>query len=284
MAIASMPWYDLPEVRKYTDDLWQAVARQLRADGVNYVPDVLERDLHHSEQWIHPSLMFTQACGYDIALDAGRFLKAIAAPCFLMPGCSAHYYSSYVVVREDLHAHELADLRGLRAVINNVSSHSGTNSFRAMIAPLSREGRFFGAVAESGAHVTSIEMLHSGHADVACIDCVTWGLLKLHRPAFLEGLAVLAQTPLAPAPPYVTSVRYGRVFSRKLQNALVRVMSNPDTTHTRAGLGIGGVALLDNTVYHRILDFEAVAAEHGYFELPAPETSVLNRLRMRAST
>ena len=279
-----MPWYDLPEVRQYTDDLWQSVARQLRADAVNYVPDVLERDLHHSEQWMHPSLMFTQACGYDIALDAGRFLKAIAAPCFLMPGCSAHYYSSFVVVRDGFKAHELADLRGARAVINNVSSHSGTNSLRAMIAPLSRHGRFFGNVAESGAHLISIKMLHSGTADVACIDCVTWGLLKLHRPAFLDGLRVLAQTPLAPAPPYVTSVRYGRVFSRKLQNAVVRVMANPDTAQTRANLGIGGVALLDNGVYQRILDFEAVAAEHGYFEMPAPESSVLNRLRMRAST
>lgn len=283
MAIASMPWYDLPEIRRFTDSFWRAISDQLRADGVNYVPDSLERDLHHEDQWIHPSLMFTQACGYDIALDAGRFLKAIAAPCFLFAGCSAHYYSSYVVVRYDSPARELPDLRGTRAVINNVSSHSGTNSLRAMIAPLCRDGRFFGEVTESGAHVSSIERLQGGESDVACIDCVTWGLLNLHRPGFTDGLRIIANTPAAPAPPYVTSNRYGRVFSRKLQNALVRVMNNPDTAETRKALGLGSVALLDNSVYQRILDFENVAAEHQYFELPAPESSVLNRLRMRAS-
>lgn len=283
MAIASLPWYDLPETRAYTDAFWCAVADQLRSDGVNFVPDTLDRDLHHSEQWIHPSLMFTQACGYDLALDHGRFLRAIAAPCFLWPGCSAHYYSSFIVVRQSEPADSLSGLRGRRAVINNATSHSGTNSFRAMIAPLSRDGEFFGDVKESGAHLTSIELLHKREADVACIDCVTWGLLGRYRPDVLDGLRVLSRTPLAPAPPYVTSVRYGRVFTRRLQNALVRVMNNPETAALRTVLGIGSVALIDNSVYRRILDFETVAAEHGYFELPAPESSVLNKLRMRAA-
>jgi ABC-type phosphate/phosphonate transport system substrate-binding protein len=281
MAIASMPWYDLPETREFTDGFWRAVAGQLRASGVNLVPDSLERDLHHSEQWLHPSLMFTQACGYDVALDSGRFLRAVAAPCFLWPGCNAHYYSSFVVVRDE-GIKGLPDLRGLRAVINNESSHSGANSFRAMIAPLSRDGRFFGEVKVSGAHVSSLEMIHRGEVDVACIDCVTWGLLARFRPAILQGLHVISQTPPAPAPPYVISMRYGRVFARKIQNALVNVMNNPDTAELRNQLGLGGVALLDNSVYQRILDFEKVATEHDYFELPVPETSALSRLRIRA--
>ncbi len=283
MAIASLPWYDLPETRVYTDAFWHAVADQLRRGGVNMVPDTLERDLHHEEQWAHPSLMFTQACGYDVALDHGRFLRAIAAPCFLWPGCTAHYYSSYIVVRAHESVHSLDELRGMRAVINSVSSHSGTNSLRAMIAPLSRDGRFFSEVVESGAHVASLELLHNRRADVACIDCVTWGLLHQYRPEVLVGLRVLTATPLAPAPPYVTSMRYGRVFSRKLQNALVRVMNDPETASLRTVLGIGSVALIDNTLYQRILDFEAVAVEHAYFELPAPGSSVLNKLQARAS-
>jgi ABC-type phosphate/phosphonate transport system substrate-binding protein len=282
MAIASMPWYDLPETREFTDAFWRAVADQLRAGGVNLVPDSLERDLHHAEQWRHPSLMFTQACGYDVALDNGRFLRAVAAPCFLWPGCDAHYYRSFVVVREADRAAELPDMRGRRAVINNESSHSGANAFRAMMAPLSREGRFFSEVKVSGAHATSIEMLHKNEVDVACIDCVTWGLLGRFRPQVLQGLSVISQTPLAPAPPYVISMRYGRVFARKIQNALVKVMSNPDTAEVRSQLGIGAVALLDNSAYQRILDFEKVASEHDYFELPMPEGSALNRLRMRA--
>jgi len=283
MAIVSLPWYDLPETRDATDALWRAIAQHLRRAGVNFVPDTLERDLHHHEQWLHPSLMFTQACGYDVAVDHARFLRVVAAPCFVLTGCDAHHYSSFIVARDDEPAETLRDLRGKRAVVNNASSHSGTNAFRALVAPLSRDGRFFGEIVLSGSHAASATLLQAGDADVACIDCVTWGLLKLHRPEALDGLRVLAQTPYAPAPPYVTSMRYGKVFARKLQGALVNAINDPDLGDARRQLGLGGVAMLDNSAYQRVLDFENVAAEHGYLELPAPETSALTKLRMRAS-
>jgi ABC-type phosphate/phosphonate transport system substrate-binding protein len=283
MAIVSLPWYDLPETRDATDALWRSIAEQLRRTGMNVVPDTLERELHHHEQWLHPSLMFTQACGYDVAVDHARFLRVVAAPCFVLPGCEGHDYSSYVVVRGDDPAKALADLRGRKAVVNNASSHSGTNAFRAVIAPMAEDGRFFGEITLSGSHVASADLLQHKVADVACIDCVTWGLLMMHRPSALEGLRVLAHTPPAPAPPYVTSMRYGKVFARKLQRALANAVNDPELTEARKQLGLGGVTPLDNTAYQRILDLEELAARNHYFELPAPETSALHKLRMRAS-
>ncbi len=283
MAIASLPWYDLPETRPFTDAFWLAVRNELCNVGVDGVPDSLDREHAHTEQWLHPHLMFTQACGYDVATDHSKFLRVMAAPCFLWEGCSAHYYTSWVVVRVDDPAQNLRDLRGYRAAINNVNSHSGTNAFRAMIAPFSRDGRFFAEIRESGAHVDSLGMLARGEADVACVDCVTFGLLERYRPQAVAHVRKIAQTPPAPAPPYVTSMRYGRVFSRKLQHALVRLFNDPATEELRKALGLGSVALLDNSHYQRILDFEQVAIEHGYFELPAPQTSTLNKLRMRAA-
>jgi ABC-type phosphate/phosphonate transport system substrate-binding protein len=284
MAIVSLPWYDLPEIREATDALWQAIADELRQVGVHMVPDALERDLHHHEQWIHPSLMFTQACGYDVAVDHARFLRVVAAPCFDLPGCDGHEYRSFVVVRASDGVKALAGLRGRTVVINNASSHSGTNALRALVAPLSEGGRFFGRIEHSGGHALSIAMLTSGMADVACVDCVTWGLLARHRPGALEGLRVLTETASAPAPPYVTSVRYGRVFARKLQRALVRAVNHPDLGDVRHDLGLQGVMPLDNTEYQRVLDFEQAAVSHGYLELPAPNASALTRLQSRAAT
>jgi ABC-type phosphate/phosphonate transport system substrate-binding protein len=284
MAIVSLPWYDLPETREATDALWQAIAAELRHGGVNFVPDALERDLHHHDQWIHPSLMFTQACGYDVAVDHARFLRVVAAPCFELPGCDGHDYRSYIVVREGDKAGGVAELRGRTAVINNATSHSGTNAFRAMIAPMSRGGRFFGQVIHSGGHALSLAMLGSRMADVACIDCVTWGLLAMHRPEAIRGLRVLAETEPAPAPPYVTSVRYGRVFARKLQRALMRAINRPELGDVRKELGLQGVDIVDNAEYERVTRFEESAVAHGYLEMPAPEASALTRLRMRAST
>lgn len=282
MAIASLPWYDLPEIRDATDQLWRAVSAACREVGIEFAPDDLERELDYREQWGHPNLMFTQCCGYDVAVDAGKSLRAIAAPRFAFPGCTEHFHSSFIVVRDDDAAWGVADLRGRRVALNNVSSHSGANALRAVIAPFSRDGRFFGEVRLSGAHVISLEMLHARQVDVACVDCVTWGLLEKHRPSALRAVRKIAQTPLAPVPPYVTSMRYGKVFSRKLQGALERVMADPRHHATREALGIAGVAAVDNTLYDRILAFEAVAIEHEYYELPAPVGSRLSGRRPRA--
>jgi ABC-type phosphate/phosphonate transport system substrate-binding protein len=283
MAIVSLPWYDLPEIRHATDAFWQAVSSELRKQGIQFAPEVLERDLTPREQWVHPSMMFTQACGYDVAVDHAVHLRVVAAPCYLLPGCDAHMYSSFVLVRDDAPCTDIAELRGLRAAINNNTSHSGTNALRALIAPISRDGRFFKSVQESGGHVNSLGLLRDGDVDVICVDAVTFGLLQHYRPAAVAGTRVLGQTPFAPAPPFVTSMRYGKVFTRKLQNALVRTLSNPDLSEMRRDLHLGGVALVDNAAYQRVLDFESVALEHGYFELPAPQQSQLTALRMRAA-
>jgi ABC-type phosphate/phosphonate transport system substrate-binding protein len=279
MAIASLPWYDLPEIRDATDQLWRAVCAACRDAGIEFAPDNLERELDYREQWGHPNLMFTQCCGYDVAVDAGRSLRAVAAPRFAFPGCTDHFHSSYIVVRDDDPAWGVADLRGRRAALNNVSSHSGANALRAVIAPFSRGGRFFGEVRLSGAHVASLQMLHNNQVDVACVDCVTWGLLEMHRPAAIRGVRKIAQTPLAPVPPYVTSMRYGRVFARKLCGALQRALADPAHSAVCRALGIAGVTPVDNTLYDRILAFEAVAMEHEYYELPAPAGSRLSGRR-----
>ncbi|MBX3473485.1 MAG: PhnD/SsuA/transferrin family substrate-binding protein [Planctomycetes bacterium] len=279
MAIASLPWYDLPEIRDATDQLWRAVSAACREVGIEFAPDNLERELDYREQWGHPNLMFTQCCGYDVAVDAGRALRAIAAPCFDFEGCTEHFHSSFIVVRENDPAWGVADLRGRRAALNNVSSHSGANALRAVIAPFSRDGRFFSQVTLSGSHVASLQLLHDNLVDVACVDCVTWGLLLKHRPSALQGVRKIAQTPLAPVPPYVTSMRYGKVFARKLHSALESVMTDAKNRQTCEAMGIKAVAAVDNQLYDRILAFEQVAMEHEYYELPAPVGSRLSGRR-----
>lgn len=283
MTIVSLPWYDLPEIRHATDAFWLAVSGELTSRGIDFVPDVLERELHHKEQWVHPKLMFTQACGYDVAVDHAVHLRVVAAPCFMLPGCDAHYYSSYVLVHEDSKFEGLQDLRGSMCAVNNFTSHSGTNALRAMIAPLSRDGRFFKDVVVSGGHAHSLKLLRNRRVDVACVDCITHGLLQRYRPRALKGTRILTRTPSAPAPPFVTSMRYGRVFTRKLQKALVNVLNDDSNEQLKRDLCIGGVAIVDNRIYDRLLDFESVAAEHAYFELPAPRHSMLTKLQMRSA-
>jgi ABC-type phosphate/phosphonate transport system substrate-binding protein len=127
-------------------------------------------------------------------------------------------------VREDSSVRALADLRGAVCAVNGFNSYSGTGSLRALVAPLSRDGRFFDKVKVSGAHVRSIEMVRAGEADVAAIDCVTYALLRRYRPQSLAGTRILQPTDPVPPPPYVTSRDYPPETVARLQNALVSVL------------------------------------------------------------
>ena len=48
---ASLPMYDLPEVRDHTDRLWAAVAQEMRGLGMAGVPQALERPADHRAAW-----------------------------------------------------------------------------------------------------------------------------------------------------------------------------------------------------------------------------------------
>ena len=114
----------------------------------------------------------------------------------------------------------LADLRGKVAAINQPDSHSGSNALRALIAPLGRDGRFFGRVEVGGSHAASLAMVAAGAADVAAIDCVSHALLARHRPAALAGTGVLCRTAAAPALPFVTRADAGADLIERLRAAL----------------------------------------------------------------
>ena len=96
---ASLPMYDLPEAREWTDRLWIAIAEELREDGVAGVPDALERLPDHHAAWRPDGLLLSQSCGYPVATALHRALRVVATPHYAAPGCDVHHYASAVVVR-----------------------------------------------------------------------------------------------------------------------------------------------------------------------------------------
>ena len=50
------------------------------------------------------------------------------------------------------------------------------------MAPLARDGSFFGAVYLSGKHAESVDEIVWGKADGTAIDCVSYELLRRVRP------------------------------------------------------------------------------------------------------
>jgi hypothetical protein len=64
--IASLPMYDLPEIRTATDQWWKRLADALRQEGIDGVPDALWRGDDYRMPWTHPDLLLSQTCGYPL--------------------------------------------------------------------------------------------------------------------------------------------------------------------------------------------------------------------------
>jgi ABC-type phosphate/phosphonate transport system substrate-binding protein len=264
MAVASLPMYDLPEARSAMDAFWAGVARHLRREGVAEVPARLTYEPTGGALWRVPDLLFSQCCGADLVGAYADALRPLATPCYRAEGCAGGSYTSVLVVAEEAAIAGLEDLRGRVAAINDPGSHSGSNALRALIAPWSRHGRFFSAVAVSGSHAASLALVASRRADVAAIDCVTHALLARHRPAALAGTRPLCRTAAAPAPPFVTREDAGDELVRRLRAALQSALEDPALAAARANLLLDGIEVRPPTAYARIAAFARFAHRHGY--------------------
>ncbi len=268
--VAGLPMYDLAELRGAHETFWAAIAKRLRAAGIDDAPGTLVWGRNVDDLWSDPELLFSQCCGFDLVGAHAARLRPIATPRYRAPGCAGSDYASLVVVAADSDAAALADLRGRVCAINGRGSHSGMNALRALVAPLSENGRFFSAVIESGGHLASLALVASGRADVAAIDCVTHALLARHRPAALAGTRVLCRTAPAPALPFVTRAGIDDETVAILRAALREAVeddADAALAAARSDLLLEGIEVLPADAYARIAAFEAEARALGYPEI-----------------
>ncbi len=261
---ASLPMYDFPEVRGALAVLWTEIARRLERAGFEGVPPALVHDRGLHVLWSDPSLLLSQCCGYDLVNRFAGRLRPVATPRYSAPGCSGSDYASVILVADRSRATEIEHLRDLACVVNGLESHSGANALRALVAPLSREGRFFRTVRVSGSHAESIAVLARGEADVTSVDCVTYALLGRHRPASLIGTRPLCYTPRAPGLPYVTRAEAGEERVSRLQASLREAFEAVEVKAACTQLFIEGLDFLAPSEYRRIAEFERLAVEHRY--------------------
>ena len=267
MATASLPMYDLPEVRAATDDLWRGLAAALTRAGLKQVPAELLRGVPLADHWHDPDLLFSQTCGYPLTHGLRGAVTPVATPAYDVPGCDGATYRSAIVVRAEDPAERLEDLAGRRCAFNSRDSQSGYNTLRRAVAPLSRAGRFFGAVVESGGHGASLEAVAQGRADLAAADSVTYALLDRWSPRQTEGLRILAWSDAAPGLPYVTWAGAGPDTLARLRDGLASVLADEALATTRQALCLKGAEVLPPEAYDKILEMEADAVELGYPEI-----------------
>lgn len=263
MMLAALPMYDLPVLRAATDAWWQGLARALRGQGIEGVPERLQRGESAGDLARRGALLIGQCCGYDLVRNRA-LLQAVATPVYDSPHCSGPDYCSVIVVAEDSEAQDLAALNDATCVINGRASHSGHTALRQAVAPLAAGRSFFAEVLESGSHSTSLEWIRSGRADCTSVDCVTYALLARHLPSAVRGLRVLTTTERAPGLPYVTAAAAGPDLLARLRAGLAEALEAADLAAVRQDLLIAGLEVLPAEAYDRIREMEAAADARSY--------------------
>ncbi len=262
----AMPMYNVSvQVTHAWEDFLTAVIAGLRIRGWTDAMEIARPPADLTGFWRSPDVLLAQTCGYPYVTQLCEHVRLIATPTFDLPGCNGFNYSSYFVVREDSGITSLEALRGKRAVINQQHSQSGMNALRYAVAPLAYEGRFFGSVQESGAHLTSLEFVRRGDADVAAIDCVTFGLAQRHAPKWVAGIRVLHTSESTPGLPLISSAE----VTNQQANDLLDTLKSPELSASGMlkFLGVSGFTQTHPRNYKVIRDQVERAELLGYPQL-----------------
>jgi ABC-type phosphate/phosphonate transport system substrate-binding protein len=266
MSIASLPMYALQGMAPANAALWAAIRAALAAEGVGGLPDDLLPAALGLPRAIAPETLFSQMCGYPLLRHYQGQYALLGTPRYDLPGCALGMdgvptHRAFIIVSRASAAREIADLRGSRFAVNGFDSNSGMNLPRRLFAPLAEGGAFFSSVTISGGHLRSMEAVAAGEADAASIDCVTYGFCGTYRPALVNELRIVAETPASPAIPFITS----SATPPETVAALIRALTLSDGVRAAlAGLRIPEIAPPRPEAYGAVLDFETEASALGY--------------------
>ena len=257
----ALPMYNVsPAVQRGYEDWANALAASVGAVAE------LERSADLSAVWQRHDLLLGQTCGYPYMTRLRGQVALVATPCFDFSGCAGSDYSSVIVVSEGGGINALADARGRIAAVNDAHSNSGMNVLRHAVAPLASEGGFFSDVRWSGSHAASLRMVREGAADIAAIDCVTYGYIEQEDPASLRGLRVLRYSVSSPGLPLIASKAVPEALVARLRAALL----DPDERllERMRILRIRSYEYRPEADYGAILNIENEARIAGYPALP----------------
>jgi ABC-type phosphate/phosphonate transport system substrate-binding protein len=264
--VASLGMYDFPWTANANDALWATMAERLRAAGIDAPPGLARgADLH--QIWRNPRLIFGQTCGYPYVTALRGKAALVATPVYAFASCQGASHRSVLVAPRREARRGLGDFAGARAAINARDSNSGMNLFRAAIAPIAHGRPFFGEVIVTGSHAESLAAVSQGRADIAAIDCVTFGLVQRGRPELTDTVEIVAETPLSPALPFVMSAELAERHLDAVRDALFATLEDPALAAARGALGLLGARILGDADYERVAQIEREAIALQYPEL-----------------
>ncbi len=263
---ASLPMYNLPEMRQVNAEFWAAL-RGLLADAGLAAPEGLVFERPPVPERIGGEVLFSQTCGYPLeTIFRGQAIR-LRTPCYDAEGCDGPTHCGVFVVPAASRVRDLRDLAGGVFLLNSRHSNSGMNLPRRALAEIAGGRGFFAQVVETGSQPGNLDRIARGEGDVTAVDCVTYEFWRRYRPAAAARTAVLARTPPSPAIPFVTAAATPPETLAILRAALRRVAREERFAAARAGLLIKDIVDVPAERYRALLDYESEAARLGYATL-----------------
>ncbi|MBS7790138.1 PhnD/SsuA/transferrin family substrate-binding protein [Roseococcus sp. SDR] len=263
---ASLPMYNLPEMRAENTAFWAALRAELGAEGMTHLPAELSFDRPPVPGAIEAENLFTQVCGYPLQTIFRGQARLLGVPTYAVEHCAPGRHAAVFIVRADAPYQRLADLKGADFVFNSPHSNSGMNLPRLALARIGARAPFFASIRETHSHPANVERVAKGEADATCVDNVTYAFMARHRPWVRETTRILAPTPSTPAIPFVTAITTPEPIVAALKAALLRVGRDARWAEARAGLMMAEILPPEVADYPEQIRHEAEAAALGYPE------------------
>src|SRR4051812_33274615 len=109
---ASLPMYNLPEMRAANAAFWKALSDALVREGCAGLPEELVFSRPPVPDAIGAGTIFSQTCGYPLLnIFPGQY-HMLGIPTYDAPGCGEGTHCAFILVRKDSPFRALEDLRG----------------------------------------------------------------------------------------------------------------------------------------------------------------------------
>jgi len=250
------------------EEAWRSLLAQVTHEAgvaLTYVPYPAPQPLE--TLWARRDVAAVLMCGYPVAQQLAPVVP-LAAPIPDAPWAEGRaVYRTDLIVRADAPYQTLADTFGGRAGWTVAHSQSGFNAFRHELLRYRTPERPALYREMVGNLVTARNVLDSvreGRIDVGPLDAYWHLLIARHAPQLVQGVRVLASTPLTTLPAFVASADAPAELRARLATAFVAAGRRPWFPPLARELRLTGFAPVEAGAYQMLLEWDREARAAGF--------------------
>jgi len=253
--IASLPMYDWPEIRVFTDQFWESLATAL-SPVCKSMPRTLTRTNIHT-QWQRDDLLLSQTCIYPLVTELPSDTVVVGTPTYNVDMNQNGHYASVLLAGKSDTRRTLSSFNGSTLAYNSACSQSGFNALKSLLVDEhlidQNNPVFFPKSIQTGSHRQSIEAVASGAADICSIDPVSWALAQRYDRNTKQ-LHVLRPTAFTPALPLISSAAAIPVILNELEwrELVIDAFENAIDSYAKDQLLLSGICFIPKGEYMKL--------------------------------